>query len=263
MTPKEKLPVIFYIHGGAFIIGAGSIAGPEILLDEDVVLVTVNYRLGPFGFLSLNTTEYSGNMGLKDQLLALQWVNENIHNFGGDKAKITLYGHSAGAVAVNLHVLSPASQNLFRRAIIEGASALNPWSTNSCNHTKIAASIVAKEKSKQEKDVSLNDVISTLKTIDAKQLASKTFEPLRVFGQKTKELHTVWAPVVESEYYIDKVYIDKSANNYNFLGAANPNAFLNDSLENYWTKSKNIDTLFGYTSGVSFNLSHMIKDRNS
>lgn len=58
--------------------------------------VTFNYRLGPFGFLTLNTPDYSGNMGLKDQLLALKWVNKNIERFGGDKSKITIFGHSAG-----------------------------------------------------------------------------------------------------------------------------------------------------------------------
>lgn len=70
-----------------YMSGGSSWHGPDILLDEDIVLVTINYRLGPFGFLSLNTAEYSGNMGLKDQLLALKWVNENIEFFGGKSFK--------------------------------------------------------------------------------------------------------------------------------------------------------------------------------
>lgn len=84
MKPSEKMPVIFFIHGGGYMSGGSSWYGPEILLDDSVVLVTINYRLGPFGFLSLNTADYSGNMGLKDQLLALKWVNENIESFGGE-----------------------------------------------------------------------------------------------------------------------------------------------------------------------------------
>lgn len=64
--------------------GGSSWHGPDILLDEDIILVTINYRLGPFGFMSLDTAEYSGNMGLKDTLLALKWVNENIEFFGGE-----------------------------------------------------------------------------------------------------------------------------------------------------------------------------------
>lgn len=77
-----------FIHGGGYMSGGSSWHGPDLLLDEDIVLVTINYRLGPFGFLSLNTPEYSGNMGLKDQRLALKWVNENIEFFGGKHFKL-------------------------------------------------------------------------------------------------------------------------------------------------------------------------------
>lgn len=83
MEPTDKMSVIFFIHGGGYMSGGSSWHGPDILLDEDIVLVTINYRLGPFGFLSLDTPEYSGNMGLKDQLTALKWVKENIEFFGG------------------------------------------------------------------------------------------------------------------------------------------------------------------------------------
>lgn len=69
------------------IAGGSSWHGPELLLNEDIVLITINYRLGPFGFLALNTPAYSGNMGLKDQILALQWVNKNIEFFGGNNNK--------------------------------------------------------------------------------------------------------------------------------------------------------------------------------
>lgn len=70
--------------------------GPDFLINEHVIVVTINYRLGIFGFVSLGTADYSGNMGLKDQQLALQWVNDNIHHFGGEKENITIMGHSAG-----------------------------------------------------------------------------------------------------------------------------------------------------------------------
>lgn len=89
LEPSEKMSVIFFVHGGGYMSGGSSWHGPDLLLDEDIVLVTINYRLGPFGFLSLNTNEYSGNMGLKDQLLALKWVNENIEFFGGKRFHFT------------------------------------------------------------------------------------------------------------------------------------------------------------------------------
>lgn len=70
--------------------------GNDFITERNVILVTINYRLGVFGFLSLNTPEYSGNMGLKDQQMALKWVSENIERFGGDSKRITIFGHSAG-----------------------------------------------------------------------------------------------------------------------------------------------------------------------
>lgn len=72
------------------------IYGPDNLIDNGVIFVTINYRVGFFGFMTLGNCEYSGNMGLKDQQLALKWLNKNIENFGGDKNKITLIGQSAG-----------------------------------------------------------------------------------------------------------------------------------------------------------------------
>ena len=78
-------------------------------MDKDVVMVAMNYRLGIFGFLSTGDAEASGNFGLKDQSLALRWVQNNIKAFGGDPKRVTLFGQSAGGVSVNFHVLSDAS----------------------------------------------------------------------------------------------------------------------------------------------------------
>lgn len=135
VSPTSKLPVLLAIHGGAYIIGSGDEIGPDFLLNqENIIIVSFNYRLGPFGFLSMGTPEYSGNMGLKDQLLAIKWTNENIHSFGGDKNKITLYGISAGSSSVHAHVLSPASRGLFHRAIMASGVIVNPWAVTFENH---------------------------------------------------------------------------------------------------------------------------------
>lgn len=103
----DKLPVLFYIHGGGYVDGASNdyLNGHDFIIEHQVILVTFNYRLGIFGFLSLNSTEYSGNMGLKDQQLALKWINENIEHFGGDSKRITIFGHSAGKTNNSIHVL--------------------------------------------------------------------------------------------------------------------------------------------------------------
>lgn len=94
------MPILFVIHGGFYVGVSGNddIFGPDYLIEHDIIIVTINYRLGIFGFLSLNTPEFSGNMGLKDQQLALKWIYENIEQFYGDPKRITVIGHSAGRI---------------------------------------------------------------------------------------------------------------------------------------------------------------------
>lgn len=106
-------PVLFFIHGGGFIGGAGFMDGPEYLMDRDLVVVTSNYRLGAFGFLATGTEEVPGNMGMKDQAFALQWVHRNIERFGGDPNRITIGGMSAGSISATAHLVSPMSRDLF------------------------------------------------------------------------------------------------------------------------------------------------------
>nr|CAD7431044.1 unnamed protein product [Timema monikensis] len=132
-TPKlpskeddSLLPVMVWIHGGAFVTGSGNI-NPGHLLDLGVVVVSLNYRLNVFGFLSLDGTNAPGNAGLKDQSFALRWVQNNIASFGGDPDIVTIFGQSAGGASVHYQVLSPLSAGLFHRAISESGSALNPW----------------------------------------------------------------------------------------------------------------------------------------
>uniref|UniRef100_A0A336K8D2 Carboxylic ester hydrolase n=1 Tax=Culicoides sonorensis TaxID=179676 RepID=A0A336K8D2_CULSO len=127
--PNETLPVMFYIHGGAFKGGSGDflITGPEFLIQENVILVTINYRLGPLGYLSLDIEEAPGNAGLQDQILALKWVQRNIDGFGGDPDRVTIFGQSAGAVSTDALMISPAAKGLFSRVISQSGSILNPW----------------------------------------------------------------------------------------------------------------------------------------
>ena len=100
-----------WIHGGAFVTGTGNSvkAGAGYLLDKDIVLVTMNYRLGIFGFLSTGDSAAPGNFGLKDQVLALKWIQENIKAFGGDPKRVTIFGESAGGASVSFHAISNAT----------------------------------------------------------------------------------------------------------------------------------------------------------
>ncbi|XP_025161106.1 venom carboxylesterase-6-like [Harpegnathos saltator] len=124
---KTLLPVLFWIHGGAFQFGTGTLMGAKYLMDHDVIFVTINYRLGPLGFLSTEDEIIPGNMGLKDQNMALRWVSENIQRFGGDPKQVTLCGMSAGGASVHYHYLSRMSAGLFRGGISVSGTALNCW----------------------------------------------------------------------------------------------------------------------------------------
>ncbi|XP_042894416.1 juvenile hormone esterase-like isoform X2 [Penaeus japonicus] len=127
MEPAERLPVMVWIHGGAFYAGGTHEYLPHVLMNRDIVLVVLQYRLGIMGFLSTEDEVIPGNFGLKDQTFALRWVQDNIHHFGGDAARVTIFGESAGGASVHFHLLSPKSKGLFSRAIMQSGSALAPW----------------------------------------------------------------------------------------------------------------------------------------
>lgn len=140
--PKERksrnrqnnpLPVLVFIHGGSFFLGTGnpSFYGPEFLMDTgEVIFVTIQYRLGVFGFLAANDESCKGNYGLKDQTMALLWIHENIRAFGGDPKRVTLMGQSAGAASTQYQMLSKRANGLFHRAIMASGSALAFWALN-------------------------------------------------------------------------------------------------------------------------------------
>jgi len=128
-TPKndgKKRAVMVYIHGGAFIMGGGAsyFFGPNYLLENDVVLVTFNYRLGALGFLATNDKAAAGNMGIHDQIMVLKWVQKNIEKFGGDAGKVTIFGEDAGAASVTLLAMIPSANGLFHGAIALSGNAL-------------------------------------------------------------------------------------------------------------------------------------------
>ncbi|CAG2170297.1 unnamed protein product [Oppiella nova] len=117
-------PVMVWFHGGGFQYGSGH-NGEVLAVAGDVVVVTLNYRLGALGFLYGDRDDAPGNMGLWDQVLALEWVNDNIRYFGGNQQQITLFGFSAGSRSISLHLLSEHSRQLFRNAIMMSGSALS------------------------------------------------------------------------------------------------------------------------------------------
>ncbi|MBN1630785.1 MAG: carboxylesterase family protein, partial [Thermoleophilia bacterium] len=132
-SADEQLPVMVWIHGGSFESGSGSMAiyDGANLATKGVVVVTINYRLGPLGFLAHpalsaeSADGVSGNYGLLDQVAALHWVRNNIAGFGGDPSNVTVFGESAGAISILDLLVSPVAEGLFDRAIAQSGILLD------------------------------------------------------------------------------------------------------------------------------------------
>lgn len=147
--PDSKLPVLFFIHGGANVLGSASMGtGGRPLADgtvfanqEDVVVVSIQYRLGPFGFLSLpeltaeSNNDSSGNYAYLDMIAALNWVQENIEGFGGDPERVMVFGQSAGAINVCTLLASPLAHGLFSSALMQsGGCVASPIAQSQAQH---------------------------------------------------------------------------------------------------------------------------------
>lgn len=131
-TPESGLPVLFWIHGGAFMHGHGSEKefDGEGFAKKGVILVTINYRVNAFGFFAHpdleaeNAERVSGNYGILDQIFALRWVRENIAAFGGDPEKVTIFGQSAGCMSVQTIISSPLSAGMMRGAVLQSGGGI-------------------------------------------------------------------------------------------------------------------------------------------
>ncbi|XP_063834583.1 juvenile hormone esterase-like [Ostrinia nubilalis] len=140
---SNLLPVLFWIHGGSFSYGSGDadVHGPEYLMTKDVILVTINYRLHVFGFLSLDNEYIPGNNGLRDCITALKWVQSNIRNFGGDPGQVTIAGQSAGGAMASLLSISHATQGLFQRVVGLSGEAIASFYSYSQTYAKLINAI--------------------------------------------------------------------------------------------------------------------------
>ncbi|XP_046564548.1 cholinesterase 1-like [Haliotis rubra] len=125
---SSQTPVMVWIHGGGFMAGSAEEYEPwKLVTETGVIVVTIQYRLGIFGFISTGNDVAPGNYGLWDQHLALQWIKTNIEAFGGDSNNITIIGESAGAASVAYHVLYPGSKGLFQRAVLQSGAVTPVW----------------------------------------------------------------------------------------------------------------------------------------
>ncbi|XP_046549283.1 cholinesterase 1-like [Haliotis rubra] len=168
-----NLAVMVWIYGGAFYSGSTRVPlyeGKFLAAENDVIVVSMNYRLGPLGFSYLGPDTIPGNMGLMDQRLALQWVKDNIVNFGGDPTRVTLFGESAGAACVSHHLASPLSRDLFDRAITQSGTLICPWAYTFPNTAKQRLERFA-DLLKCPSSSTDTEIYECLKTADAQTMA--------------------------------------------------------------------------------------------
>ncbi|XP_034950414.1 esterase FE4-like [Chelonus insularis] len=186
-------PVIVFIHPGAFVVSSGQslMWGPEYFLDKDIVLVTVNYRLASLGFMSTGDEYAPGNLGLKDQVIALRFIRDNIASFGGDPNSVTITGYSAGAWCVSAHLVSPMSQGLFHRVISMSGAII--FQTDAPSHQKHLAEKQARFLNCSTE--SSKAIIDCLKTKPAQEIA----DTLSMFAESNGYLGLQWRPVVEPD----------------------------------------------------------------
>lgn len=118
---NDKLPILVWFHGGGFAFGSSGEYGGQHLVKRGIIVITANYRMGPYGFFCLNDKSVPGNQGMKDQIDALRWIKKNIAAFGGDAEKVTIAGESYGGGAVDLHLYSEY-ETLFDKAIVQSGS---------------------------------------------------------------------------------------------------------------------------------------------
>lgn len=191
---ERLLPVMFYIHGGGFVTGSGSSDwfSPDFIVAKDTILVTINYRLGALGFLSLNTSAAPGNVGLRDQNLALKWVQKNIRAFNGDPGNVTIFGISAGSASVDYHLLSPMSKGLFHKAILHSGTSLSPWARTRNPEKLVDRLVKSLEITTEDPDQLLKD----LQNEDAEKLVTYAFNTLDEEDIKNGESYA-FVPIVE------------------------------------------------------------------
>ena len=193
-TAEANLPVMVWMHGGALVWGSGSEYKGEELTKRDVILVTVNYRLGPFGFfahqeLSDENNGYSGNQGFRDQIAALEWVQANISNFGGNPENVTIFGESAGSWSVSVLQASPLSQGLFHKVIGQSGARLLPlthlttatdYSDSALEHGLNLAQIISDKKNTSLDDLRDIPAEEIINKVEQDPVYSTTFDTLTI-----------------------------------------------------------------------------------
>ncbi|KOC62518.1 Acetylcholinesterase [Habropoda laboriosa] len=175
--------VMVWIFGGGFYSGSATLDVYDhktLVSEENVILVSMQYRVASLGFLYFGTSDVPGNAGLFDQMMALQWVRDNIAAFGGNPDNVTLFGESAGAVSVSMHLLSPLSRHLFSQAIMQSGSPTAPWAIISREESIVRGIRLAEAVGCPHDRYNLQDVIDCLLVKDPIELVTNEWGTLGI-----------------------------------------------------------------------------------
>ncbi|XP_045765199.1 juvenile hormone esterase-like [Maniola jurtina] len=228
MSPSSLLPVMFFIHGGGYAFGSGNDEdyAPDFLIDENVIVVTINYRLDSLGFLCLDSEEVPGNAGMKDQVAALRWVHRNIDKFGGDPNQVTIFGQSAGGASCTLHALSPMSKGLFRRVIAMSGVPISEFSIEfePKQRALVLGQILGYE------TTNTTALLQFLQNVPVNQLVGTNSSVIAIEDYISIVMKGYFVPVVEKDFGQERFLIEAP----------------DDSVRN--KRTHNVDILLGYTT---------------
>ncbi|XP_046579693.1 cholinesterase 2-like [Haliotis rubra] len=210
ITETRNIPVIVWIHGGGFVFGDAFTYDPSLIVAHgQVIVVTIQYRLGPLGFLSTEDHVSAGNYGLWDQHLALQWVKKNIASFGGDINSITLMGESAGSASVAFQALYSGSKGLFQRTIMQSGSASSSWA-HTRNSLKYARQLAHKVNCSSQSDST--SMIACLRTVPALMLTAASWPMSTV--PATSLVDSYFVPTVDGVFVKDDPLVLMNSSSY-------------------------------------------------
>ncbi|XP_060083034.1 cocaine esterase-like [Ylistrum balloti] len=206
ITTSEKKAVMVMIHGGSFLIGQAAADDPSYLALKDVIVVSINYRLGIFGFLSTGDNVIPGNFAIWDMIESLRWINRNIASFGGDPDKVTIFGESAGGFAVSTLAVIPSIKGLFHR-IIAQSGAVTSLMAFSRDPLRVTKAMAQQLKCIPDTDAAIDNTVLTecfqKKTAD--ELLEAQMDPtlnVEYFGYFS--LRSVLWPVVDGELFFEE-----------------------------------------------------------
>ena len=209
--PKSSsLSVLLWIFGGGFYSGSASLDlydGRTLASEENIIVVSINYRIASLGFLFLNHEDAPGNAGLFDQVMAISWIHDNIHAFGGNPLNITLFGESAGAVSVAFHLLSPLSRNLFSQAIMQSGSASCPWAVVDHKEAIRRSLNLAEAVGCLHSPDDVNNVIDCLRRIDPNDLVSNETGDLGI-------IEFLFVPIVDGSFLDEPPLVSLMTKNF-------------------------------------------------